>query len=261
MLPFIVAGIAGVAVVEFVRYINRQVEARQRSQEMNYAQTIEQLHENAIAVMRDFKTFRQESQEISRQTNCTFDLNNIEVDGIPNTEDTCIAHTNSISFNPSFTFENFVSKPSNSFALNAAVSITEKPAYNPLFLYGDATLDKTHLLFAIGNTFITKGKNVAYLTTERLLSDLVMQTERETIDGFIRQYSDYDLVLIDNIHLFMQEEIANQEFLCALDKFCQKGGQIVMTSDRHPKEIENINEKLLSLLALGLLADIQESTK
>lgn len=162
--------------------------------------------------------------------------------------------------NPSFTFDSFVVGPSNQFAYNAALSASEKPGrdYNPLFICGGVGLGKTHLLNAIGNKLSQDGKSVIYSTIEQFMNDFTSHIRNQTMDRFRQKYRSCDLLLIDDVQFLSKKEQTQEEFFHTFNELLQHGKQIVMTSDKHPKKISGLDDRLISRFNSGLTADIQK---
>ena len=169
-------------------------------------------------------------------------------------------NTKSTILNPSFTFDSFVMGSSNQFAYNAAISAAEKPGrdYNPLFICGGVGLGKTHLLNAIGNKVAESGKSVIYATIEQFMNDFTSHIRNQTMDRFRDKYRSCDLLLIDDVQFLAKKELTQEEFFHTFNELHQHGKQIVMTSDKHPKKISGLDDRLLSRFASGLTADIQK---
>jgi chromosomal replication initiator protein len=162
--------------------------------------------------------------------------------------------------NPSFTFDSFVVGSSNQFAFNATMSVAEKPGklYNPLFLYGGVGLGKTHLLNAIGNRLAQNDKNIIYATIEQFMNDFTTHIRNQTMDRFREKYRNCDLLLIDDVQFLSKKEGTQEEFFHTFNELYQQGKQIVMTSDKHPKKIGGLEERLKSRFESGLIADISK---
>jgi len=167
--------------------------------------------------------------------------------------------TKSTILNPSFTFESFVVGESNKFAYTVAKSICEKQGvlYNPLFIYGGVGLGKTHLLQAIGNEFIKKEKVVIYSTSEQFLNDFTDFQRKRAMDRFREKYRNCDLLIIDDVQFFSGKEGTQREFFHTFNELHDQGKQIVLAADKEPKHILNLQERLKSRFAWGLIADIQ----
>ena len=161
---------------------------------------------------------------------------------------------------PRFTFDAFVSAGSNRLPLAAAQTVAETPgkAYNPLFIYGASGLGKTHLLHAIGNYVQANYSKmrVCYVTTEHFLNDFVDAIRNKTTLAFKRQYRECDVLLIDDIQFMQNRESLQEELFHTYNTLQGAGKQIVFTSDRTPKEIPTLEERLRSRLLSGLLTEI-----
>jgi chromosomal replication initiator protein len=165
------------------------------------------------------------------------------------------------NLNTSYTFENFVEGKSTQLAKAAALQVAENPgsAYNPLFLYGDVGLGKTHLMQAIGNHLLKKRKQarVVYLHSERFVADMVKALQANAINEFKRHYRTVDALLIDDIQFFAGKERSQEEFFHTFNALLEGQQQIILTSDRYPKEIMGIEERLKSRFGSGLTVAVQ----
>ncbi len=160
-----------------------------------------------------------------------------------------------------YNFENFVVGASNQFAHASAVAVAEQPArqYNPLFLYSPPGLGKTHLLHAIGNHVLTKNpkSRVAYLSAERFVNELIESIQHNRMPQFRTKYRDsFDLILIDDIQFIAGKPRTEEEFFHTFNALHSSKRQIVVTSDRPPKEIEGLEERVRTRFEWGLVADI-----
>jgi chromosomal replication initiator protein len=160
-----------------------------------------------------------------------------------------------------YTFAHFIVGSANQFAHAAALAVANLPsqAYNPLFLYGETGLGKTHLLQAIGH-HITQNdstQRVVYLQAERFVSDLVSAIQRAQTTAFRQRYRNVDVLLIDDVHVLAGKKRAQEEFLHTFNTLHEANKQIVMSSDRTPLDITPLDERLRSRFAAGLIADIQ----
>ena len=163
--------------------------------------------------------------------------------------------------NPRFHFRNFVAGPNSRFAHAAALAVANRPAraYNPLFLYGGVGLGKTHLLHAIGHSVNEKypGSKIAYLTSEEFMNAMIQTLHTGDSDTFRRQYRTVDVLLIDDIQFLAGNERLQEEFFHTFNALYDLEHQIVISSDRPPKEIPTLEERLSSRFESGLIADIQ----
>ncbi len=163
--------------------------------------------------------------------------------------------------NPNFTFETFVEGKSNQLARAASRQVSENPggAYNPLFLYGGVGLGKTHLMHAVGNALSTRRENaqVIYLHSERFVADMVKALQLNAINDFKRFYRSVDALLIDDIQFFAGKERSQEEFFHTFNALLEGGQQMILTSDRYPKEISGVEERLKSRFGWGLTVAIE----
>lgn len=181
--------------------------------------------------------------------------------GGQNASGTSVVITHQCNLNTQFTFESFVVGKSNQLAEAAAKQVAENPggAYNPLFLYGGVGLGKTHLMHAIGNQILAdnpKGK-VIYLHSERFVADMVKALQSNTINEFKRFYRSVDALLIDDIQFFAGKERSQEEFFHTFNALLEGQQQIILTSDRYPKEIHGIEERLQSRFGSGLTVAVE----
>jgi len=163
--------------------------------------------------------------------------------------------------NPKYTFETFVSGASNRFAHAAAVAVAEAPAnaYNPLFIHGDSGLGKTHLLHAIGHYAQTlyNGIKVRYVSSEEFTNDFINMIRDGKQDGFRRRYRDVDVLLVDDIQFLENKEGTQEEFFHTFNTLHNASKQIVISSDRAPKRLVTLEDRLRSRFEWGLLTDVQ----
>ena len=172
---------------------------------------------------------------------------------------TLIKHTSLL--NRSFTFENFVEGKSNQLARAAAWQVADNPkhGYNPLFLYGGVGLGKTHLMHAVGNHLLKKNPaaKIVYLHSERFVADMVKALQMNAINDFKRYYRSVDALLIDDIQFFAKKERSQEEFFHTFNALLEGGQQVILTSDRYPKEIDGLEERLKSRFGWGLTVAVE----
>jgi chromosomal replication initiator protein len=165
------------------------------------------------------------------------------------------------NLNPKYTFETFVCGASNQFAHAAAQAVANNPAssYNPLFIYGGVGLGKTHLLIAIGNHILLKNKKarVSYYTSEKFMNELINCLRYNKMEQFRNKFRSMDVLLIDDVQFIAGKERTQEEFFHTFNSLYESHKQIVVTSDKFPKEIPGLEERLRSRFEWGLIADIQ----
>ena len=163
--------------------------------------------------------------------------------------------------NPKYTFETFVIGSSNRFAHAAAVAVAEAPAkaYNPLFVYGDSGLGKTHLLHAIGHyaQSLYQGVKVRYVSSEEFTNDFINMIRDGKQDGFRRRYRDVNVLLVDDIQFLENKEGTQEEFFHTFNTLHNASKQIVISSDRAPKRLVTLEDRLRSRFEWGLITDVQ----
>jgi chromosomal replication initiator protein len=164
-------------------------------------------------------------------------------------------------FNSKYTFDSFVIGSSNRFAHAAALAVAEAPAqaYNPLFIYGSTGLGKTHLLQAVAQYVSehTSELSVRYITSETFMNDFINSLRDKRIEGFKQRYRTYDVLLIDDVQFFEHKERIQEEFFHTFNSLYEAGSQIVMSSDRPPRDIATLEARLRSRFEWGLITDIQ----
>jgi chromosomal replication initiator protein len=166
----------------------------------------------------------------------------------------------SASLNSRYHFTNFIVGSANRLAHAASLSVSERPghAYNPLFLYGGVGLGKTHLMHAIGNQVIAKfpRKKVVYATSEKFTNEFITSIQQGKVDEFRNRYRRIDVLLIDDIQFIADKERTQEEFFHTFNAIHEDGKQIVLSSDRPPKAIQALEERLRSRFEWGLIADL-----
>jgi chromosomal replication initiator protein len=165
------------------------------------------------------------------------------------------------NLNSKYVFDEFVAGSSNQFAYAAAMAVANNPAttYNPLFIYGGVGLGKTHLVNAIGNAIIKKNLNmrVCYYTSEKFMNELINSLRYAKMDEFRNKFRSMDVLLIDDVQFIAGKERTQEEFFHTFNSLYESHKQIVVTSDKFPKEIPGLEERLRSRFEWGLIADIQ----
>lgn len=166
-----------------------------------------------------------------------------------------------ILFDPAFRFDSFVVGANSNIAFSAAKAAAESPGqtYNPLFLYGNVGLGKTHLMQAIGNEIMQSypDKVVLYLPTSKLIDEIVLALRGNKLSNLLKKFEEVDVLLIDDVQFLAEKEKTQEIFYNIFNDFQLKRKQIILSSDRPPKELMHIEPRLKSRFALGLVADIQ----
>jgi chromosomal replication initiator protein len=199
--------------------------------------------------------------ERARATTTTQTARREEADARQREPELPFRDTPEVELNPKYTFDLFVIGSSNRFAHAAALAVAEAPAqaYNPLFIYGSTGLGKTHLLQAIGHYVGQHSRRLTmrYVTSETFMNDFIDSLRDKRIEGFKRRYRNYDVLLIDDIQFFEGKERIQEEFFHTFNSLYEGGAQIIISSDRPPREIATLEERLRSRFEWGLLTDIQ----
>jgi chromosomal replication initiator protein len=216
--------------------------------EKNYSRLIEDT----------LKTASPEELRLSILAGTSNQLNNAKAEESPERPQEA---RNPLNLNPRYTFENFIVGPSNRHAHAYALAVAESPAkaYNPLFIYGGVGLGKTHLIQAICHHIRNKSNNikVAYLASENFTNELIQGIQHHTTNAFRQKYRNIDLLVIDDIHFFAGRDSTQEEFFNTFNALYDAHKQIILSSDRPPKEIANLQERLVSRFGWGLTIDIQ----
>jgi chromosomal replication initiator protein len=163
------------------------------------------------------------------------------------------------AFNPKYTFDSFVVGPSNQLAYSAARAVADAPgkSYNPLFIYSGVGLGKTHLLHAIGHAAASRGLAVRYVTSEQFTNDFITSIANRTTEAFRQRYRSVEVLLLDDVQFMSGKEQTHESFFHTFNDLHNSGHQIVITSDRPPKALALLQDRLRSRFEWGLLADIQ----
>lgn len=171
------------------------------------------------------------------------------------------AKTNQSGLNPLFTFASFVPGKANQLARAAALQVAENPgtAYNPLFVYGGVGLGKTHLIQAIGNLVYEQNRNakISYIHAERYVSDVVRAYQHKSFNDFKRYYHSLDLLLIDDIQFFAGKNRTQEEFFYAFNALTEGHKQVIITCDTYPREMQGIEDRLVSRFGWGLTVAVE----
>jgi len=163
--------------------------------------------------------------------------------------------------NKNYNFNEFVIGTNNRFAHSASLAVAESPGttYNPLFIYGESGMGKTHLMQAVGNFVMDEldGKKVFYITTEEFTNEMIDSIRNNTMPNFRNKFRNFDVLLIDDIHFLSKKEGTQEEFFHTFNALYEKKKQIVLTSDRPPKDIPDLEKRLVTRFEWGLLADLK----
>ena len=163
--------------------------------------------------------------------------------------------------NKNYNFNEFVIGTNNSFAHSASLAVAESPGttYNPLFIYGESGMGKTHLMQAVGNFVMDEleDKKVFYITTEEFTNEMIDNIRNNSMPAFRNKFRNFDVLLIDDIHFLSKKEGTQEEFFHTFNALYEKKKQIVLTSDRPPKDIPELEKRLVTRFEWGLLADLK----
>ncbi len=169
--------------------------------------------------------------------------------------------TSGAGLNDRYTFDRFVVGTHNQLAAAASRAVAETPAriYNPLFIYGGVGLGKTHLMHAVGHEILVRHpeRRVAYVSAERFMNELVTAIQTGTTGAFRRHYRQIDLLLVDDVHFLVRKESTQEEFFHTFNTLYDAGKQIILTSDRAPKDLPGVEDRLVSRFEWGLVVDIK----
>lgn len=163
------------------------------------------------------------------------------------------------TLNPDYTFDEFVVGASNSFTHSAAIGVTKNPgtAYNPLFIYGDTGLGKTHIMQAVGHELLKQRKKVAYVTSEQLFNEFLTALQSKQINEFRDKYRKVDILLIDDIQFFAGKPTLQEEFFHTFNALYQAHKQIIITSDKPSSEVAGLEKRLVSRFNAGLTVEME----
>jgi len=215
------------------------------------------LHDNYLSQIEDaFKI----NLDFLPKIRFTFAITETETETLHQGPVTSSTTDSCYQLNPLFTFDTFITANSNRFAYSSALNVVEKPAadYNPLYIFSDLSLGKTHLLNAIGNRVISTNPtaNVRYVSADRFSSDFLTAEKDGYINELRDEYRALDLLLLDNIHLLASSERPQRELVSCIDGFCESTKQMVLAGPHPPARIKNLIPKLTSRLEWGLLSEI-----
>jgi chromosomal replication initiator protein len=166
------------------------------------------------------------------------------------------------NLNPYYSFDNFIKGDSNQLAYAAAHAVSQKPGktrFKPLVVYGDTGLGKTHLVQAIGNSIVQKNRNarVLYITSERFTMEFINAIQNNTVNEFINLYRSIDTLIVDDIQFFSGKEKTQDNFFHTFNALHQDGKQVILTSDKPPRDLKDVDDRLISRFHWGLIVDIQ----
>jgi len=167
------------------------------------------------------------------------------------------------SYNPLHTFSNFIVRPVNLFAYAVCMAVANRPdcTYNPVYIYGGAGTGKTHLLHAVGHKWreLYPSQKILYVTSEEFIAEGINLQQNETIPALKNKYDHSDMLLLDDIQFIIGKKIAQEEFAHILDSFINTNKQIIVTSDKSPRNIKEMGERLRLKFKGGIIADIAEA--
>ena len=247
--------------IEYQRYINYLKYNEQASRSdlavfeapsILIANWVKTKYSEKIATIFEIQTGIKPKVEILVKNHQNLQINKSNVKSSPKA-------TKSTILNSSFTFDSFVVGSSNKFAFEVSMSTakTQGKSYNPLLIYGGTGLGKTHLLNAIGNYASANEKIVIYVTSEQFLNDFLYNIRNKTMDRFQEKYRKCDYLLIDDVQFFSGKYQIQEEFFHTFNELHAKNKQIILTSDKSPKQIAGLEERLKSRFEWGLICDIQ----
>lgn len=218
-------------------------------------ETMSQIGAVAYRLHLDIAQQQKEKYNLSRKETNNI-VQTVEKTEIPLRENSAVG-----TLNGKYVFDEFVSGSSNQFAFAAAMAVANNPAttYNPLFIYGGVGLGKTHLINAIGHRILQKNPqtNICYCTSEKFMNDLINSLRYAKMDEFRNKFRTMDVLLIDDVQFIAGKERTQEEFFHTFNALYESHKQIVVTSDKFPKEIPGLEERLRSRFEWGLIADIQ----
>ena len=223
------------------------------------------INKKYINIINDIvKEYGSKDYEVKLVLSSDLDKNVDNVNLSTNSSLNNVNNVDSIGLNPSYTFENFVIGKSNQFARAASLAVAESPGeiYNPLYLYGDSGLGKTHLMQSIAH-FIHKHnpeKKVVYVSSDTFTNELIQairnKNDIQTNERFREKYRNIDVLCIDDIQFIIGKEATQEEFFHTFEQLYNNNKQIIITSDRNPKEMATLDERIRSRFECGLMADI-----
>ncbi|MDY6914909.1 MAG: chromosomal replication initiator protein DnaA [Candidatus Cloacimonadota bacterium] len=216
----------------------------------NYSELISEIYYNL---------YQQKYRTIFTGTVKTKKDENIQIQ--KNVEELYTTTFHNTKLNPKYNFNEFVIGANNKFAHSASLAVAESPGniYNPLFIYGESGMGKTHLMQAVGNFVINENctDNVFYTTTEEFTNEMIDAIRNNKMPAFRNKYRNFDVLLIDDVHFLSKKEQTQEEFFHTFNSLYEKKKQIVLTSDRPPKDIPDLEKRLITRFEWGLLADLK----